>query len=88
MSGSRLPPAALSLRQFMLRQQVLGLYRKILRAVRQIPNASDRRYTEEWAREEFKRNKGTTEEVTVRMMLAQGQKQLQELERTLQLAKS
>ncbi|KAM4809242.1 LYR motif-containing protein 2 [Rhinophrynus dorsalis] len=85
---SRLPPAALSLKQFLVRQQVLGLYRKILRAVRQIPDAADRRYMAEWAQEEFKRNKGATDELTIRMMIMQGQKQLQELERALQLAKS
>ncbi|KAM4706732.1 LYR motif-containing protein 2 [Discoglossus pictus] len=88
MATSRLPPAALSLRQFMLRQQVLGLYRKICRAIRQIPDAADRGYMAEWAREEFKKNKGATEEVTIRMMVTQGQRQLQELERALQLAKS
>ncbi|XP_041442818.1 uncharacterized protein lyrm2.L isoform X1 [Xenopus laevis] len=60
--GSRLPPAALSLRQFLVRQQVLGLYRRILRAVRQIPDVADQRYMQEWAREEFRRNKGASEE--------------------------
>ncbi|KAM8939018.1 LYR motif-containing protein 2 [Pelodytes ibericus] len=88
MAASKLPPAALSLRQFMVRQQVLGLYRKILRAVRQIPDTADRHYMKEWATEEFKRNKGETEEVTIRMMITQGQRQLQTLENSLQLAKS
>ncbi|OCT99090.1 LYR motif-containing protein 2 isoform X2 [Xenopus laevis] len=86
--GSRLPPAALSLRQFLVRQQVLGLYRRILRAVRQIPDVADQRYMQEWAREEFRRNKGASEEIAIRMMITQGQRQLQELERALQLAKS
>ncbi|XP_075035970.1 LYR motif-containing protein 2 isoform X2 [Mixophyes fleayi] len=86
--SSRLPPAALSLRQFLLRQQVLGLYRRMLRAVRQIPDPADRRYMEDWVRGEFKRNKEATDEVTVRMMITQGQRQVQGLEISLQLAKS
>ncbi|XP_073934311.1 LYR motif-containing protein 2 isoform X2 [Castor canadensis] len=62
MAASRLPPATLTLKQFMRRQQVLLLYRRILRAIRQVPNDSDRRYLKDWAREEFKRNKSATEE--------------------------
>jgi hypothetical protein len=50
----------------MRRQQVLLLYRKILRAIRQVPSDSDRKYLQDWAREEFKRNKSATEEVRAR----------------------
>ncbi|XP_012872053.1 PREDICTED: LYR motif-containing protein 2 isoform X1 [Dipodomys ordii] len=63
MAASRLPPATLTLKQFMRRQQVLHLYRRILQAIRQVPNDSDRKYLKDWAREEFKRNKGATEEL-------------------------
>uniref|UniRef100_A0A9L0QYG5 LYR motif-containing protein 2 n=1 Tax=Equus caballus TaxID=9796 RepID=A0A9L0QYG5_HORSE len=63
MATSRLPPATLTLKQFMRRQQVLLLYRRILQAIRQVPNDSDRQYLKDWAREEFKRNKSATEEV-------------------------
>ncbi|XP_069075666.1 LYR motif-containing protein 2-like isoform X1 [Pleurodeles waltl] len=62
MVTSRLPPAALTLKQFLRRQQVLGLYRKILQTARRIPNEADRRYVKEKAREEFKRNKDSTDE--------------------------
>ncbi|KAG9463670.1 hypothetical protein GDO78_021327 [Eleutherodactylus coqui] len=61
--SSRLPPGALTLRQFLVRQRVLGLYRRILRAVRQIPEPADRTYMRDWAREEFRRNKATSDEV-------------------------
>ncbi|XP_015672869.1 LYR motif-containing protein 2 [Protobothrops mucrosquamatus] len=88
MAASRLPPTALSLKQFLRRQQVLQLYRKILRTIRQIPNEADRRYMRDWAREDFKKNKEATDEDTVKMMITQGNLQLQELERTLKLAKS
>ncbi|XP_075410887.1 LYR motif-containing protein 2 [Tenrec ecaudatus] len=88
MAASRLPPVTLTLRQFMRRRQVLLLYRKILQAVRQVPNESDRKYLKDWARDEFKRNKSVTEEDTIRMMITQGNMQLKELEKTLALAKS
>ncbi|NXN27461.1 LYRM2 protein, partial [Nycticryphes semicollaris] len=85
--------------QFLRRQQVLQLYRKILRAIREVPAEADRRYLQEWAREEFRRNKDATEEShsarsrfvfsdAIRMMITQGNMQLQELQRTLKLAKS
>ncbi|OWK63460.1 Midasin [Lonchura striata] len=73
---------------FLRRQQVLQLYRKILRAIRDVPAEQDRRYLKDWAREEFKRNKDATEEDAIRMMITQGNMQLQELQRTLKLAKS
>lgn len=72
----------------MRRQQVLMLYRRILRAIRQVSNDSDRKYLKDWAREEFKRNKSATEEDAIRMMITQGTMQLKELEKTLSLAKS
>ncbi|NXD83341.1 LYRM2 protein, partial [Halcyon senegalensis] len=82
----RLPSRSPS--QFLRRQQVLQLYRKILRAVREVPAEADRRYLKDWAREEFRRNKDATEEDAIRMMITQGNMQLQELQRTLKLAKS
>ncbi|NXG03214.1 LYRM2 protein, partial [Sakesphorus luctuosus] len=86
--AGRVPPAALTLRQFLRRQQVLQLYRRILRAIREVPAEQDRCYLKDWAREEFKRNKDATEEDAIRMMITQGNMQLQELQRTLKLAKS
>ncbi|OXB73766.1 UNVERIFIED_CONTAM: hypothetical protein H355_007361 [Colinus virginianus] len=97
MAASRLPPAALTLRQgcgltpvsqFLRRQQVLQLYRRILRAIRDVPSEADRRHLQEWAREEFQRNKDATEEDAIRMMITQGHMQLRELQRALKLAKS
>ncbi|XP_004860260.1 LYR motif-containing protein 2 [Heterocephalus glaber] len=88
MAASRLPPGTLTLKQFLRRQQVLLLYRRILQAIRQIPNACDRQYLKHWAREEFERNKSATEEDTIQMMITQGNIQLKELEKTLALAKS
>ncbi|XP_065487609.1 LYR motif-containing protein 2 [Caloenas nicobarica] len=88
MAAGRLPPGALTLKQFLRRQQVLQLYRRILQAIRDVPAEADRRYLKDWAREEFRRNKDATDEDAVRMMITQGNMQLQELQRTLKLAKS
>ncbi|XP_040839704.1 LYR motif-containing protein 2 [Ochotona curzoniae] len=88
MGVSRLPPATLTLKQFLRRQQVLLLYRRILQAIQRVPDDSDRKYLRDWAREEFKRNKSATQEDVIRMMITQGNMQLKELEKTLALAKS
>ncbi|XP_041109632.1 LYR motif-containing protein 2 [Polyodon spathula] len=88
MAASRLPPAALTLKQFLQRQKVLCLYRTLLRTIRLVPNEADRQYLTSWARDEFKRNRGAKEEDAIRMMVSQGNLHLQELQRTLQLAKS
>ncbi|XP_067386112.1 LYR motif-containing protein 2 [Emydura macquarii macquarii] len=88
MAASRLPPAALTLKQFLRRQQVLQLYRRILQAIRRVPTEADQHYLKEWAREEFKRNKDATDEDAIKMMITQGNMQLQELERTLRLTHS
>ncbi|XP_001376642.1 LYR motif-containing protein 2 isoform X2 [Monodelphis domestica] len=86
--SSRSSLVALTLKEFMRRQQVLLLYRKILQAIREVPNEHDRKYLQNWAREEFKRNKSATEEDVIRMMITQGNLQLKELEKTLNLAKA
>ncbi|XP_009998840.1 PREDICTED: LYR motif-containing protein 2 [Chaetura pelagica] len=66
----------------------LQVFKRMHKAIRQVPAEADRRYLKDWAREEFRRNKDATEEDAVRMMITQGNMQLQELERTLKLAKS
>uniref|UniRef100_F6SB49 LYR motif-containing protein 2 n=2 Tax=Ornithorhynchus anatinus TaxID=9258 RepID=F6SB49_ORNAN len=74
--------------QFLRRQQVLGLYRSILRAVRRVPARPDRGHLRDWVRQEFRRNKSATDEDAIRMMITQGNMQLKELVRALDLAKS
>ncbi|KAM9330267.1 LYR motif-containing protein 2 [Gastrophryne carolinensis] len=86
--SSKVPPAALNLRQFMVRQQVLTLYRRIFRVTRRIPDPADRHYLQDWARREFRSNQAASDEMAIRMMITQGQQQVQELERALNLAQS
>ncbi|XP_061669246.1 LYR motif-containing protein 2 isoform X4 [Syngnathoides biaculeatus] len=47
---------------FLQRQNILGIYRNMLRTIRYVPDAADRKYLRDWAREEFKRNKHATDQ--------------------------
>ncbi|XP_017553212.1 LYR motif-containing protein 2 [Pygocentrus nattereri] len=85
---SRLPTTALNLKQFLQRQRVLGLYRSMLRTIRLVPDEADRKYLRDWAREEFKRNKEATNQDAIRMMITQASNHLEELRRSLALARS
>lgn len=49
--------------QFLQRQKVLGIYRNMLRTIRQVPDEGDKKYLRDWARDEFKRNKNATDKV-------------------------
>ncbi|XP_053699906.1 LYR motif-containing protein 2 [Synchiropus splendidus] len=88
MVAARLPPAALTLKQFLQRQKVLGIYRSMLRAIQQVPEEADRKYLRDWARDEFKRNRGATDQDAVRMMITQAKNHLEELQKSLALARS
>nr|ACQ58014.1 LYR motif-containing protein 2 [Anoplopoma fimbria] len=65
MGVSRLPSTALSLKQFLQRQRVLGIYRNMMRTIRKVPDEADRKYLSGWARDEFKRNKSATDQVKI-----------------------
>ncbi|XP_022089946.1 LYR motif-containing protein 2-like [Acanthaster planci] len=86
MAASKIPKA-LTLKQFLLRQQVLSLYRDIQRSLRRVPNKKDRDELRVWAREEFKKNKKEKDEIVIRMLLTQGKRTLQEIQSTVILAR-
>ncbi|XP_063351668.1 LYR motif-containing protein 2 [Pelmatolapia mariae] len=88
MTVSRLPSAALSLKQFLHRQKVLGIYRNMLRTIRRVPDEADRKFLRDWAREEFHRNKNVTHEDAIRMMITQASNHLEELQKSLALAQN
>ncbi|XP_061560007.1 LYR motif-containing protein 2 isoform X2 [Phycodurus eques] len=69
MAAPRIPSTALSLKRFLQRQNVLGIYRNMLRTIRYVPDETDRKYLRDWAREEFKRNKNATDQVLSRVPL-------------------
>lgn len=78
----------LMLKQFMLRQEVLTLYRTIFRTIRQVPDEKSQLELKDWARREFRENAHHTEELSIKMMLNYGKRCLSELQTSLSLAKS
>ncbi|KOB66085.1 LYR motif-containing protein 2 [Operophtera brumata] len=85
---SKLPKSALSLKQFLLRQEVLKLYREIFRSTKYAPNETTRRELRDWARTDFRNNMHHTDEVTIKALLHYGNKSLKDLQHSLALSKS
>lgn len=83
----RLPVDALTLQQFLNRQKVLTLYRKIIRSIYDIDNSDDRRYMLSWAREEFKRNKGEINSDSIALQITRGERTHKELTSAVKLSK-
>ena len=50
--------------QFMMRQEVLKLYREIFRTIRFVPDPSGQNELKEWARQDFRNNKDQNNEVS------------------------
>lgn len=48
----------------MVRQEVLKLYRDILRAIRQIEKKEDRLYMNNWVKDDFRANKNIKDNVS------------------------
>ncbi|KAF6211905.1 hypothetical protein GE061_012422 [Apolygus lucorum] len=78
---------AMNLKQFMLRQQVLKLYRDILRAIKEVPSKEDQKYLKDWAKSDFIANKHHTDEVTIKMMMKHGERSLKELQQSLGMSR-
>ncbi|KPI95875.1 LYR motif-containing protein 2 [Papilio xuthus] len=85
---SKLPKTTLNLKQFLLRQEVLKLYRDIFRTLRKISDESTRSELKDWARSDFRNNKHHRDETAIKSMLYYGRKSLKDLERSLALSKS
>lgn len=49
--------------QFILRSEVLKLYRDILRTIYKIPDPKDRKDMLQWVRQDFQKNKTETDQV-------------------------
>ncbi|XP_052741176.1 LYR motif-containing protein 2 [Bicyclus anynana] len=86
--ASKLPKQTLSLKQFLLRQEVLKLYRDIIRTLRKVPDESTRLELKEWARTDFRNNKHHSDETTIKSMLHYGRKSLDDLRKSLALSDS
>ncbi|KAG8225565.1 hypothetical protein J437_LFUL002082 [Ladona fulva] len=54
---------SMSLKQFMIRQDVLSLYRKLFRAIRNVPGETNRKELQDWVRSDFKKNMHHEDEI-------------------------
>ncbi|KAJ8951492.1 hypothetical protein NQ318_000188 [Aromia moschata] len=84
---SKATKPVLSLKQFMLRQEVKNLYRNIFRTIRKVPDKQHQGELKDWARRDFRANLHHTDEITIKMYIKYGQRCLKELETSLSLAK-
>ncbi|XP_052810791.1 LYR motif-containing protein 2-like isoform X2 [Mya arenaria] len=76
----------LTLKQFIVRGEVLKLYRDILRTAKQIPDDFYRNEMRQWARDDFKSNKHLDDDTIIKMNIQRGRKSLRELQQSLDLA--
>lgn len=83
---SKIVKPAMNLKQFMLRQQVLKLYRDIYRTISKVPDESSRRDLKLWLRTDFRSNKSMTEEIAIKMAMQVGLRSLKELKNSLELS--
>lgn len=78
--------SALNLKQFMLRQDVLKLYRDLYRTINKVPDENSRKELKMWLREDFRSNKGLNEEIAIKMSMQVGLRSLKELKNSLDLS--
>lgn len=78
--------AALNLKQFLLRQEVLKLYRTLYRTINKIPDESSKKYLKSWLRDDFEKNRNKSEEIDIKMLIHQGNRSLTELKTSLELS--
>lgn len=78
--------AALNLKQFLLRQEVLKLYRTLYRTINKIPDESSKKDLKSWLRDDFEKNRNKSEEIDIKMLIHQGNRSLTELKTSLELS--
>lgn len=83
---SRTLKSALNLKQFMLRQEVLKLYRDLYRTINKVPDVASRQDLKLWLRDDFRKNKNQSEEIQIKMSIQVGMRSLKELRTSLELS--
>ncbi|KAI8792072.1 LYR motif-containing protein 2-like isoform X1 [Biomphalaria glabrata] len=76
-----------TLKQFILRSEVLKLYRSFLRLSYKVEDKARRKELQYWIRSDFDSNKNHTEEEVIKMAISRGKLSLRELEQTIMIAK-
>lgn len=71
------------LKRFLLRVEVVRLYRSCLRASRSVPPGSGRDGLVEKIQREFEQHKGVTDAYTIKYLLSDGRTRLKQLEEML-----
>ncbi|XP_045625354.1 LYR motif-containing protein 2 [Procambarus clarkii] len=84
----KLPQGTMSLKRFMLRTEAIRLYRNILRQLQHLPDKSQRKEIRDWTRADFETHRHHEDEEVIKRLIMQGRKQLEELEKSIRLAKS
>lgn len=81
---------ALTLKQFMVRQEVLKQYRSFFRTIRLLEDENQKKEISQWVRSDFKANASVknSEEERIKALLFHGDKMLRELKQSLQLSKA
>ncbi|KAH9818082.1 hypothetical protein DFH28DRAFT_961777 [Melampsora americana] len=78
-ASRRLPADGFSLNYFVLGAQVRSMYRKIIRETRGLGSSQIRIETIDWIRHDFDRHLQTTDEVKLKDLITQAQRQLRQL---------
>ena len=80
----------MNLKQFMVRQEVLKLYRSFFRVMKECPDVKQRSDVIQWVKADFKANKNIdpANEEQIKSLLYQGQKMLNELKQNVDLSKA
>ncbi|KAJ1531536.1 hypothetical protein ONE63_000211 [Megalurothrips usitatus] len=86
--ASKIPKNAMSLKQFMVHQEVLKLYRSFLKSIKEVESLEDRKYLREWVQADFRKYKEEKDEVTIRNLIVNGERALKELQQSLTLSRS
>ena len=73
----------MDLKGFMLRAEVLKLYRHILRSLKDVPGAADRKHLQQWARQEFELNRHLKDDYAIKLALHNGRKSFERLSRNI-----
>jgi len=77
----------LTLKQFLVRRQVLQLYKDLLKGAYKIGDESSRDGIVIWIRSDFKVNKSLANEIDIQAALSRGKLSLRELQTSINMAK-
>jgi len=78
----KLPTQVLTLKQFLLRQESLKLYRQVLRVARQV-GGHQRAEIEAWARSDFEQHRHQQDPESIKYLLHNGRQMLKQLQQSM-----